>query len=153
MNNKIIAKNSDIKIKYQELGLLNRLVLITAYKSYYSLIYKLIQIFLHVSIPSKSYTKKLRMPHPFAIQLNKNTELGNNITIYQNCTVGSAQFGNKIGTPIIGDNVIIYPNSVIIGKIRIGDNAIIAAGSVVIKDVEKNTVVAGNPAKIIGIIS
>ena len=46
-------------------------------------------------------------------------------------------------------NVIIFANAVIIGKITIGDNAIIGAGSVVLNNVEANTVVAGNPAKLI----
>ena len=56
---------------------------------------------------------------------------------------------NHKETPIIGDNVIIFANAVIIGKITIGDNAIIGAGSVVLNNVEANTVVAGNPAKLI----
>lgn len=48
------------------------------------------------------------------------------------------------------DNVFIGCNSTILGNIKIGPNALIAAGSVVTKDVLPNTVVAGNPAKVIG---
>ena len=48
------------------------------------------------------------------------------------------------------DNVLIGCNSTILGGVRIGPNALIAAGSVVTHDVEPNTVVAGNPAKVIG---
>ena len=51
--------------------------------------------------------------------------------------------------PVIGNNVSIGANSVIIGAIKIGNNSIIAAGSIVVKDVLKNSVVAGNPAKLI----
>lgn len=47
----------------------------------------------------------------------------------------------------IGDNVWIGGNCVILGGIKIGDNSIIAAGSVVTKDVAKNTIFGGNPAK------
>lgn len=47
----------------------------------------------------------------------------------------------------IGENVWIG-DSAIIGKgVRIGDNAVVGAGSVVTKEVAKNTVVAGNPAR------
>ena len=52
--------------------------------------------------------------------------------------------------PLIGDEVIIYPGACIIGKITIGTQAIIGAGSIVLHDVPPNTVVAGNPAKIVG---
>ncbi|MBN2790139.1 MAG: acyltransferase [Candidatus Delongbacteria bacterium] len=44
----------------------------------------------------------------------------------------------------IGSNVIIMPN------IIIGEKSIVGAGSVVTKNVEDNTIVAGNPAKVIG---
>lgn len=43
--------------------------------------------------------------------------------------------------PVIGDNVVIYPGAVIIGKIHVGNNCIIAANAVVNKDVPENTVV------------
>ena len=52
----------------------------------------------------------------------------------------------KIGKVIIGDNVFIGAHSIILPNVKIGDNAIIGANSVVTKDVERNTVVAGNPA-------
>ena len=45
---------------------------------------------------------------------------------------------------VIGSNSTIFP-------VTINENAIIGAGSVVTKDVPKNAVVAGNPAKIIKI--
>ena len=47
----------------------------------------------------------------------------------------------------IGNNVWIGGHCVLVGGVTVGDNSIIAAGSVVTKDVPKNTVFAGNPAK------
>lgn len=49
----------------------------------------------------------------------------------------------------IGDNVWIGERAIILKGVTIGDNAVIAAGSVVTKNVDKNTIVAGNPAKFI----
>ena len=49
--------------------------------------------------------------------------------------------------PIIGDNVDIGSNSVLLGAIKIGDNAVIGAGAVVLHDVPPGDVVAGNPAR------
>ena len=49
----------------------------------------------------------------------------------------------------IMDNVFIGCNSTILGNVKIGPNAVVAAGSVVTKDVPPNSVVAGNPARVI----
>lgn len=49
---------------------------------------------------------------------------------------------------IIGNDVRIGSNVTLL-PIKIGDNSIIGAGAVVTKDVPANSVVAGNPAKII----
>ena len=53
------------------------------------------------------------------------------------------------GDTVIGNDVWIGQNAVILPGVHIGDGAIIGANSVVGKDVEPYTVVAGNPAKAI----
>lgn len=50
---------------------------------------------------------------------------------------------------IIGKNVWIGVRSIILKGVKIGDNSIIAAGSVVTKDVPKDVIIGGNPAKVI----
>ncbi len=50
---------------------------------------------------------------------------------------------------LIGNNVWIGANSRILKGVNIGDNSIVASASVVTKDVPKNCIVAGNPAKIV----
>lgn len=51
--------------------------------------------------------------------------------------------------PIIGNDVWIGSNSVILQGVKIGDGAIIAAGAVVTKDVPSYTIWGGVPAKFI----
>lgn len=86
--------------------------------------------------------------------INPYTLIGRNVKIRQNITIGSSSFqDNQHLCPIIGNNVEVGPNSVIIGKIRIGNNAIIGAGAVVVKDVPDYAVVAGNPARVLKIIN
>lgn len=51
------------------------------------------------------------------------------------------------GTIIIGNNCFIGHSAIIMPGVKIGDNSIVAAGSVVTRDVNKNTVVGGNPAR------
>lgn len=48
--------------------------------------------------------------------------------------------------PVIGDNVFIGADVVIIGPIHIGDNVIVGANSVVTKDVPDNHYAIGAPA-------
>jgi acetyltransferase-like isoleucine patch superfamily enzyme len=49
----------------------------------------------------------------------------------------------------IGNNVWVGMNSLILKGVNIGENSIVAAYSVVTKDVPKNVIVGGNPARII----
>jgi acetyltransferase-like isoleucine patch superfamily enzyme len=49
----------------------------------------------------------------------------------------------------IGDNCVIGIRAIVLPGVRIGNSSIVAAGSVVTKDVPPNTIVAGNPAKVI----
>lgn len=51
------------------------------------------------------------------------------------------------GRIIVKDNVFIGARSIIMPNVTIGRNSVIGAGSIVTKDVEKNSVYAGNPAK------
>lgn len=50
---------------------------------------------------------------------------------------------------IIGKNVFIGINSTVVGKIHIGDNVLIAPNSFVNMDIPSNSIVLGNPCKVI----
>lgn len=55
-----------------------------------------------------------------------------------------------IGKPIVIErNVWIAAGATIIGGVTVGENSVIAAASVVTRDVPANTLVAGNPARVI----
>lgn len=50
----------------------------------------------------------------------------------------------------IGNNVFVGIDAILLPGVIVEDNVIIAAGSVVTKSIPANSIVAGNPAKIIG---
>jgi acetyltransferase-like isoleucine patch superfamily enzyme len=51
---------------------------------------------------------------------------------------------------IIGENVWIGMNTLVLKGVTIGDNTLIGAGSVVVGDIPANSIAAGNPARVIG---
>lgn len=109
----------------------------------------------HLTIGIKELiSKKTIFPHPIGIVIGAYVKIGNNCQIYQNVTIGSKdKFANKEQYPKIGDNVIIYANSVLIGNIIIGNNVIIGAGSIVTTSIPDNSIAAGNPCRVIKMIN
>lgn len=96
--------------------------------------------------PGTDIGKGLCFSHFSCIVINNGCHIGENCTIFQGVTIGSAR---GKGIPTIGNNVVICANSSIIGNIKVGDNVMIGAGAVVTKDIPDNAVVVGNPARII----
>ncbi len=92
--------------------------------------------------------KRTKIPHPFGVVIGKGVTIGYDCRIYQGVTIG-AKLEDGISYPVIGNNVTIYANSVIVGDIIIGNNVIIGASTLVIIDVPDNSVVVGNPARIL----
>ena len=118
-----------------------------------------------------------RLFPPFTTDFGKNIHLGNNVFINSGCRFqdqGGIYIGdnvlighnvvlatlnheenpkkrsNLIAAPIkIGNDVWIGSNVTVTPGVTIGDGAIIGAGAVVTKDVDKNIIVAGVPARYI----
>lgn len=126
-------------------------------------------------LTGKPFPEGAYMFPPFYTDCGKNIKLGKNVFINAGCqfqdqggiTIGDNTLvgpktviatlnhhqnpdkrANLIPKPVvIGKNVWIGANVTILPGVTIGDGAIIAAGAVVNKDVEKNTIVGGVPAK------
>jgi len=84
--------------------------------------------------------------------------IGDNCHITYGCVILSYDYTARIlgkekdpeaGKVIIGNNVFIGVNSVILPNVTIGDNSIIGAGSVVNMNIPANVIAAGNPVKIL----
>lgn len=56
---------------------------------------------------------------------------------------------SKVGHATIGSRVFIGAEAIILPNVTIGNDVIVGAGSVVNKDVPSNSVVVGNPARVI----
>lgn len=83
--------------------------------------------------------------HPFATIVNAK-EIGDNFSVRNNVTIGNNKRGER---PVIGNNVSVNANAVVVGNITLGDNVVVGAGTVLTKSVPANCVVVGNPAYIL----
>jgi len=78
-----------------------------------------IDLFYEVEMPEVFF-----IGHSVGIVLAKAT-YGNYLVLYQNSTVGK----NHGVAPVIGEGVVMYPNTAIIGRCNVGDGTILAQGT------------------------
>ncbi|KPE51568.1 serine O-acetyltransferase [Chryseobacterium indologenes] len=86
--------------------------------------------------------------HWGSLVINPKAKIGINCNIAQGVTIGQQNRGKNAGFPIIGNEVWIGANAVIVGGITIGNNVLIAPNSYVNFDVPPHSVVMGNPGVI-----
>lgn len=99
--------------------------------------------------PSTKIGKGFCIYHFGHIVMNPNAVIGKNCTINSSTTVGQTNRGSRKGSPLLGDQVFLGSGSVVVGKITIGNNVLIAPNAYVNFDVPSNSIVIGNPGKII----
>lgn len=92
--------------------------------------------------------KGFRISHWGTIVINGETVIGKNFNIAQGVLIGYSDGRNK-GVPHIGDNVIINANAVVVGGVKIGNNVLVAPNAFVNFDVSDDSIVIGNPGRII----
>lgn len=98
--------------------------------------------------PFAVYGKGILFPHPYCVVIGMYSRLGDNVTMYQETTLG-LKSSDGVGYPSLGDGAVVYSGAKILGPVIIGKNATVGANSVVMIDVPDNSVAVGVPAKII----
>jgi serine O-acetyltransferase len=83
------------------------------------------------------------------VVIHEKAVIGDYCIISNNVTIGGSSKKEQGKLPTLGNRVRVGAGCVILGDITIGDNVIIGSNSVVTKSIPCNTIVAGNPAKII----
>lgn len=100
--------------------------------------------------PQASIGRHFTIDHGTGVVIGATCVIGDNVKIYQGVTLGAKSFpldvdGNPMKGiprhPIIGNDVIIYANATILGRVRIGDGSIIGANVWITEDVDDNQVV------------
>lgn len=116
---------------------------------FWSVLLKLCSFKFGFQIPASTQIGRgFRIVHFGSVVINPDAVIGNNFNIAEGTLIGNSQ-GKKSGVPIIGDNVCMQANSMVVGGIRIGNDVLIAPGAFVNFDVPDNSIVIGNPGRII----
>ena len=107
--------------------------------------------------PKAKIGKNLFIDHGMGVVIGETSQIGNNVTIYHNVTLGgiapsinSNDQRNMKRHPTLEDNVVVGSGAQILGPITIGKNSLIGSNSVVTKNVPEKSVMAGIPAKRVG---
>lgn len=87
----------------------------------------------------------LYLGHAYNITINSNAKIGRNCNIHKGVVIGQQNRGSRKGYPTIGDRVWIGINAAIVGNVIIGDDVMIAPNSFVNIDIPSHSVVFGNP--------
>ena len=114
----------------------------------YYFLFRIVETIFATSIPKESQIGGgLRIWHFGQIFINSKVIIGVNCTLRHGVTIGNKSNDNK--APVIGDNVDIGANSMLIGDIVVGSNCVIGAMTLVNCDVPDNCTAVGIPARII----
>ncbi|SMP16818.1 serine O-acetyltransferase [Desulfurobacterium pacificum] len=99
--------------------------------------------------PGAKIGKRFFIDHGMGVVIGETTEIGDDVTLYHQVTLGGTSTKKGKRHPTIGNNVVIGAGAKVLGPITIGDNCKIGANSVVIKDVPPNSTVVGIPGKVV----
>lgn len=98
--------------------------------------------------PGATIGHSFAIDHGTGVVIGATAILGHNVTIYQGVTLGAKNFPQEADGslvkgiarhPILGNNVIVYANATILGRINIGDNVVIGGNLWLTHDVPANT--------------
>ena len=110
--------------------------------------------------PKAKIGKNLFIDHGMGVVIGETSEIGDNVTIYHNVTLGgiapsinSNDQRNTKRHPTLEDNVVVGSGAQILGPIIIKKNSLVGANAVVTKDVPEKAVMIGIPARNVGTTS
>ncbi len=97
--------------------------------------------------PGARIGRRLVIDHGLGIVIGETAELGDDILIYQQVTLGGTSLVGGKRHPTIGNGVILGAGAKVLGPIVLGDGARVGANAVVISDVPAGATVVGIPAR------
>ncbi|HZD59180.1 MAG TPA: serine O-acetyltransferase [Anaerolineae bacterium] len=99
--------------------------------------------------PGATIGRRFFIDHGMGVVIGETTEIGDDVLVYQNATLGGTGKEKGKRHPTLGNHVVIGAGAKVLGAITVGDNVKIGAGSVVVRSVPQNTTVVGVPGRVV----
>jgi serine O-acetyltransferase len=114
------------------------------------LLSQITRFFTHIEIhPGAKIGRRLFIDHGDGVVIGETAEIGDDVLLYHNVTLGGTSLERKKRHPTLGNNVLVGMGAAILGPVTIGDNCRIGANAVVNKDIPPNCTVVGIPGRIV----
>ncbi len=108
------------------------------------------QIFTGIDIhPAATIGRRVFIDHGIGVVIGETAEVGDDVTIYQQVTLGGVSLSHGKRHPTIKEGAVIGAGAKVLGNIVVGKNAKIGANSVVVKDVPDECTAVGIPARVV----
>ena len=105
--------------------------------------------------PGATIGKRFFIDHGFTV-IGETAEIGDDVTIYQNVTLGGTNPTTGVGGkrhPTLRDRVVVGSGAQVLGPIEVGAGAKIGANAVVTRDVVPGSTMVGIPARAVPVDS
>ncbi|MHB1460606.1 MAG: serine O-acetyltransferase [Armatimonadota bacterium] len=108
------------------------------------------RVFTGVEIhPGAVIGRRFFIDHGMGVVIGETAEIGDDVLMYHQVTLGGTTLEKGKRHPTIGNNVLIGMGAKIVGAITVGDNCRIGANAVVNKNIPANCTVVGVPGHIV----
>ena len=97
--------------------------------------------------PAARIGRRLVIDHGMGVVIGETAEVGDDVYLYHQVTLGGTSSERGKRHPTLGNNVIVGAGAKVLGAITVGDNARIGANAVVVQPVNANETVVGSPAR------
>ena len=99
--------------------------------------------------PGATIGRRFFIDHGAGIVIGETAEIGDDVVMYHQVTLGGTSLAKVKRHPTIGSHVLIGMGAKVIGAITVGDHCRIGANAVVNKDIPPHCTVVGVPGRIV----